>query len=193
MLWVVSSGLDCPCTIYLYESHLYGYLPTRMSRKHSNWSVLYISVPATCKSTYNKHRSDFCRLVRVRHTRTSLLFCAFAVPKSSTCTQKQIWKKFIYVCLFVISCMVLEKAWTTNHHSADNLPYQYLRFRKKHLRIVIARKRAVTCVAVICHDRWPQGAIDQFQTFVGNTLLIKYFINRANNSTMLGVFSCFFT
>jgi hypothetical protein len=42
--------LDCPCTIFLYESHLYGYLPTRTSRPHSYESVLYIYVhvrPAT--------------------------------------------------------------------------------------------------------------------------------------------------
>jgi hypothetical protein len=154
--WItLCSIIDCPCTIYLYESHLYIYLPTRTSRPHSYESVLYISVPATCNSTCTKHKSDICRLVRVRLTDTSLLFCAFAVPATckSTDSYQKTNLKFMYVCLFVISLWCSKKhGQHTNHHSADNPPY--LLFRKKSSSCYFQKAGCRMCC---CHDRRPQG------------------------------------
>jgi hypothetical protein len=74
----------------------------------------------------------------------------------------------MYVYLFVISL------WCSKKHerptitaSADNLPY--LRFRKKHLRVVIARKRAVECVVVMIDGHRGNWSIPNF---FGNQLLI---------------------
>jgi hypothetical protein len=168
--------LECPCAIYLYESHLYGYLPTRTSGPHSYESGLYISVPATCNSTCTKHKSDICRLIRVRHTRTGLLFCAFAVPACNLQVQQLYQKtnlKFIYVCLFVIS---LSGARQSKKHERQTITapiiYRTCDFGKTSSRCYCQKAGCCMCY---CHDRWPGVIDDEIPTCFGNQLLTKYF------------------